>query len=55
MPHSFVSTVDEHGRKVCPYCGIPIRLHQVTCAYHRDLPALEELDDRYTISEDGKQ
>lgn len=50
MPHATVSTRDAHGRKVCPYCGYPLRNNfDRTCPYHRDLPALEQWDDRYLL------
>lgn len=52
MPHATVSTRDEHGRRVCPYCGYPIRNNfDRTCPAHRDLPAREPLDDRYLLTD----
>jgi hypothetical protein len=52
MPHSDKSTHDEQGRRVCPYCGYPLRGRRIACAEHSDLPRLEPLDDRYTLTED---
>lgn len=54
MPHSEASTRNEAGYPVCGYCGRPLKGVEVTCGYHSDLPALEPLDDRYTLREDTK-
>ena len=51
MPHSTVSTRNEHGERTCPYCGYPLKAGQVVCPAHADLVRLEPLDDRYTLSE----
>jgi len=49
MPHADKSTRTTTGARACPYCGRPLRGNAVTCSYHRDLPALEPLDDRYQV------
>lgn len=54
MPHSQLSTRNERGERVCPYCGAAIRTpnpYSEACTFHRDLPALEPFDDRYTLTE----
>jgi len=56
MPHSDKSTHTPNGKKACPYCGRRIDRDAVACMTHRDLPALEPLDDRYQVgleSDDG--
>ena len=60
MPHSDLSTHTPWGAPTCPYCGRILHRDRygrrpVTCDEHRDLPALEPLDDRYLIGEDGRR
>jgi hypothetical protein len=52
VPHSTVSTRTKEGKKACPYCGKGIPSNHVACREHSDLPALEPLDDRFTLTED---
>ena len=49
MPHADKSTRTPEGKNACAYCGRPIARKAVTCRYCDDLPALEPLDDRYTV------